>query len=192
MYTLIGMICVFLSVLVHELGHALVTKRFGWQPHIVLYFFGGFATTTRHSPWKNITVTAAGPLAGLAFYFVVKYGITYALEQGYQPNEYVAVAVGFLLFANLLWSLMNLIPVFPLDGGQIVRELLTMNSPRNGEKWSMLSSMVAAAIVVALAAMAIRNHTGLLGLEPRFMAIMFAILGVQNFQMYDSMYRRRW
>ena len=67
-YVFVRILCIFLAVMVHELGHAVVTRWFGWRPEIVLYFFGGYATTQRYSTWKDIAVSAAGPAAGFLLY----------------------------------------------------------------------------------------------------------------------------
>ena len=207
--TFIGVLCVFASVLVHEMGHALATKHFGWHPSIVLYFFGGYATTTRHSHLRNIVVLAAGPLAGLALFGLVLMGLHFLIRGGVTPNDYVLAAVRVLLFANLLWSLMNLIPVYPLDGGQIVREVLELQNPRDAMRLSLMSSIAAAIMVVGWCAICMRTDTGFLyglqyavfgaygliigDLDPQFMGIMFAIFGIQNYQAYRANFgHSRW
>ena len=68
--TLIWIACVFVSILVHELGHALTARYFGWPPEIVLYHFGGLAMFQPYSGMttkRSIIVSAAGPFAGFAF-----------------------------------------------------------------------------------------------------------------------------
>src|SRR5690554_5208641 len=75
--TLVNMLCVFASILVHELGHALMTRYFGWQPEIVLEMFGGYATTTRHSTARDIAVLIAGPAAGFLLYGLIWVGNLY-------------------------------------------------------------------------------------------------------------------
>src|SRR5258708_21488286 len=71
---LIWMACIFVSILVHELGHALTAQYFGWPPHIVLHAFGGYASyqpTWGHSTSRSILVSFAGPWAGFLLYAVV-------------------------------------------------------------------------------------------------------------------------
>lgn len=66
--------CLFVSILVHELGHALAARSFGWPPDIVLHGFGGFA---RYSPGfgytrrRAIWISFAGPLAGFGLFAIV-------------------------------------------------------------------------------------------------------------------------
>ena len=120
----IRMLCVLVSILVHELGHALVTRKYGWRPQIVLYFAGGYATTMRHSRWKSVAVTLAGPMAGLAL-CAIAYGCLLGVEHAIinkhlnPDNKLTALLWGtanFLVFINLIWSVFNLIPVYPMDG----------------------------------------------------------------------------
>src|SRR5260370_39885036 len=71
---LIWVACVFVSILVHELGHALTAKYFGWPPHIGLYSFGGYASyqpTWGHSTARTILVLIAGPGAGFVLFGLV-------------------------------------------------------------------------------------------------------------------------
>src|ERR1043166_8856978 len=64
---------VFVSILIHELGHALVARAHGWQPWITLYGMGGLASyqPTRHDTRSQILISAAGPAAGFAFIAVI-------------------------------------------------------------------------------------------------------------------------
>jgi Zn-dependent protease len=125
-YMLIFMLAAFVSITVHELGHAIVGLRCG-APYaeIMLYGLGGIARFpgARLSRWQTILMTAAGPGAG----FVLA-AISYGLWQAFSTEE--LVHTGLYTFAqvsliiNLFWSIFNLFPILPLDGGQIVREFL--------------------------------------------------------------------
>ena len=180
--TLIRMLCIFVAILVHELGHALVTRRFGWNSEIVLYFFGGYATSMRHSTWKDIAVSAAGPGAGFLLFFTF---LTIPLTMSHLSwlnNKLVSDAIRFSLIINLVWSIFNLAPVLPLDGGQISRELCCWFSPRNGLKACAIISLVTAGCFALL---------GLYFGQP-FVAMMFAYLAFQSYQSLPSMRRRYW
>ncbi|MBW3543544.1 MAG: hypothetical protein KY476_25105 [Planctomycetes bacterium] len=197
--TLVGMAVVFVSVLVHELGHAVTTRAFGWYPEISLEFFGGYATTTRHSTGKDIAVLAAGPGAGFLLYAAVYAFREVAVRQGWVWNEYVGVAVYFALWANLVWNVLNLFPIYPLDGGQIVRLLAIHNSPRNGLRTSqMISIGVAGAVAIYAAVCAARDVPAFnfgdfsLNLEPRMLAIFFALFCFQGIQEYQATRRGYW
>jgi len=185
---------VFVSLLVHELGHALAYRRFGQAAHVVLYHFGGLAIPSpwgrRHlRPIQRLLVSAAGPFAQLALAALVVVGLKAAgfrvpfpfeslreplgLTAGRPlPSQLTAAVVWFLLQVNIFWPLINLIPVPPLDGGQIVREgLLALDVPDAHRIAGMIG-------VVAGGAVAWWGYTR--G-EP-YLGIMFAMLAASCFQ----------
>jgi Zn-dependent protease len=173
---------VFLSVLVHELGHATMTRLFGWPSEIVLGFFGGYATTARTSTGRNLAVLIAGPGAGFAL-AAVAFVAVLALNAQENVPERVRTALGFLLFINIAWSLLNLIPVLPLDGGQIAREIMVWFNPRRGEQWAMLLSAVIGAVTAA---------AGYFLLDQMFLAIFFGLFAYQNFAGWQMQRRGGW
>ena len=155
-YLLVWVAVVFVSILVHELGHALAYRRFGADADIVLYAFGGLAIATHviSGRGRRIIVSLAGPFAGFVLCGLV-YGTNRAFEWGLSnagqaPN---GLELWFLyrqlVWVNLVWGLFNLLPVFPLDGGQVVRELCGMKWGTRGKRISLQISFVVALMVVA-------------------------------------------
>src|ERR671918_349158 len=126
---LIGALVVFISILVHELGHALAARAFGYQPEIVIEWFGGHTQPNAGAniPWtREILLTAAGPAFGFALGAFALVGLIMSDGLGIynQPHAPLAVeALGFFFQANVLWALLNLFPVLPLDGGRIFHAL---------------------------------------------------------------------
>lgn len=133
---------VFISILVHEMGHAVVIRQFGWWPSILLYTFGGLAMyrPTHRVPGRQMLISLAGPAAGFALALIVvlvlkatghpvsfQRGGPLGFGWGWSPfeNLHVQALAEFLLAVNIFWGLFNLLPIFPLDGGQFLRELLT-------------------------------------------------------------------
>jgi len=173
---------VFLSVLIHELGHATMTRLFGWPSEIVLGFFGGYATTARTSTGRNLAVLIAGPGAGFAL-AAVAFVVLLALDGVENVPVRVTRTLSFLWFINIAWSLLNLIPVLPLDGGQIVREILSWFSPHRGERWAMLLSAVVGAVTAA---------AGYFVLGQTFLAIFFGLFAYQNFSGWQMQRRGGW
>ena len=123
------LVAVVLSFLVHEFGHGLVARRYKLRPQIYLHGFGGLcahepAARDRH----DVFIIAAGPLAGLAFAGVIAIAkavlpasvFVSSTGLGWQPN-FLAALFGSLWLINFYWSLVNLLPLFPLDGGQLFR-----------------------------------------------------------------------
>ena len=142
--TLLGVLVVFVSVLIHELGHALVTRRLGWYPEIVLEFLGGYATTKSHSRWGNIAVAAAGPGAGFLLYAAVRLFLKTPAAKSVGESEYLQEVISQLLVLNWGWSLMNLIPVWPLDGSKIAQELIGLGRPYDAFQITLKLSIVVA------------------------------------------------
>ncbi|MFV1991389.1 MAG: metalloprotease, partial [Acidimicrobiales bacterium] len=127
--TLVGLIALFFSVLVHEFGHAIAFARLGMRPSIRLHLFGGVTYAEGGLEWKQrIGVSLAGPAAGFALGFTVL-----GLQFGGMTPEYGlgGVAVSMLIFANLIWGFVNLLPMLPLDGGHVVEAVLVH---KNGER----------------------------------------------------------
>ncbi len=141
-------IVVTFSLLVHELGHALVARHYRLAPSILLWGFGGLtfhshAARDRH----DALITAAGPAAGLLVGALV-FGLSLALP-AVPPR--VDQALGMLLWVNIGWSLLNLLPIWPLDGGQLFRlGLLQILKPAKAEKITHVVSLVLLAIAAAL------------------------------------------
>lgn len=120
-----GAIGLFASVVLHELSHSLVARRFGLTIRgITLFIFGGVAEMTSEppSPKAEFWIASAGPAASLAIAAGVL-GVN--LIGGLLGLPAAATAVlGYLAYANGMLALFNLIPAFPLDGGRILRSIL--------------------------------------------------------------------
>jgi Zn-dependent protease len=168
---LLSMVCVFASILIHEMGHVVVGRCFGSRGHIVLWAFGGLAIGSNGSDkrWQRIAVSAAGPMAQFLLFGIILVVIPflpqslpgYVLKRWYLAGaeEYVFPSLLYtfletMLFVNLYWPILNLLPIWPLDGGQISRELFTWGSPRNGVRLSLQLSMGVAGLLALYAVIA--------------------------------------
>jgi len=118
----IWVILVFFSILVHELGHASVGRRFGAMPEIVLHGFGGAAVMhgARFNRREDLLVTAAGPAASVLLGTVALLALLYAPISA--PD--VRGALFDLIWINYFWTFINLLPIQPLDGGLLLRTAL--------------------------------------------------------------------
>lgn len=126
MRTLLWMVAVFVSILVHELGHAMAARNYGAYPEIRLHGLGGVTIMPGgyFNRAQSIFVSAAGPLAGLALG-----GLVWLIDRAYPPqNGFLMIMVGMFIWINFFWTFINLLPILPLDGGQILRDLL---GPKN-------------------------------------------------------------
>lgn len=207
---------VFLSILVHEFGHALAFRRFGVRSHVVLYHFGGIAVPDEvYSAYQygggfdsksRILVSAAGPGVQLVFAGII---ILLVLVAGHDlpfyfgplerflptrrgapiPNDILRAMAAFLLYVNIFWALLNLLPIYPLDGGQIARELFLWFSPGRAIKQSLILSIVTGAVVAVWA----------LSQRSTLLALMFGVLAYSSYQTLQAYSgrggfggRRRW
>lgn len=166
-------VAVFVSILIHELGHALLQRHFGGRPRIVLHGMGGLAICDdcERSSRAQILIALAGPGAGFLFAAAIAAvvrlsGHRIGLYFGDVPqlgfihvrmpimgawivweafaSLQVDRMVWNLFFINILWGAVNLLPIYPLDGGHVSRELCQLRSPRAGLILSLQISMFVA------------------------------------------------
>jgi Zn-dependent protease len=139
---LASMVIIFLAVMVHELGHALAGRAFGVDPRIVLHGFGGrtIAEGKALSRGKNILMTLAGPGAGFLLGLVAL-----GIERAYPPSGIWKSILLQIEFCTFGWGILNLMPVLPLDGGLVMRDVL---GPRHGRLVLMLSALFGAILTV--------------------------------------------
>lgn len=197
---IIWTLAVLISLLVHEFGHALAFRLFGVDSDVVLYHFGGLAIPRRsfeygrsrqswQEPKKQIIISAAGPVAQLLlavvvaaiFYvggFVVPnplpfiHQLDFLVRDGRWPPLALFAFEVSLIFSSVWWALLNLLPIYPLDGGQISREIFTLANAHQGIRYSLILSVAAAGAV------AVWGFTH----NDNFMGIMFALLAYSSFQ----------
>ena len=118
------------SVLLHELGHAVLARRTGASPAITLMAMGGVTTYSpprQLSRLESLGISLAGPAVGL-----VLGGALVLLRPDEDPPGLVGFALRAAIFTTVGWSLFNLLPIVPLDGGQALRELLPGEPHRAG------------------------------------------------------------
>ena len=148
---MLWVVAVFASILIHEMGHAVCARGLGSDPHVVLYSFGGLAIYQRGwkmTAWHDIAIAFCGPLAGFLLAGVA-IGFFHAI--GGPKNDVQAQLFWYLLFINIGWGLVNLLPVWPLDGGQIAYSFLDRVSPAQGAAIARGLSVIAAGLVAAYA-----------------------------------------
>lgn len=195
---LIWIACVFVTILIHELGHALAFRHFGQRAHIVLYHFGGLAISdsfaswdgarrSRTTPKEDLIISAAGPAAQLLLALIC--GII-----GYKMNLYsswmtdliglepispkgVSSITQYAVFdamvsTSVFWALINLAPILPMDGGNIMYNLMIMFRARDA--W-LLSRQISIAVAIVLGLVIAQLFGGTNG-------IMFFLFAAMNWQ----------
>ena len=202
--------CVLVSILVHEYGHGLMAKHFHGSPSIVLYGLGGLCSSQgERTPGQRLAVLFAGPGAGFILCGVVLAVTSLVLgitggehlavhaatrrtqrEQGapLRRDAKVFVAGIFMIYynmiwINLLWGLVNLLPIYPLDGGQATQVVLSQVDRRHGVRRAHIVSLVTAGVLAVLAASASRHDY--------FLVIFFGVLAVLNYQVLQSLHQAK-
>ena len=140
---------VFVSVLVHELGHALAFTYFGHSPSIELYQMGGVTRGTpgmATSHGRHALISLAGPAIGFLFG-----GLCWFVGTKLDLPPIGTKVLRDLIWVNIGWGVFNLLPIWPLDGGQALVGVLRVMSPRRGEQVGLIVSCVVTASVVIAA-----------------------------------------
>lgn len=195
---------VFVSILIHELGHAILFRLFGADADIILYSFGGLAVPTMaiSGRWRRILISLAGPFAGFVLCGAI-YGSNEWLhwardENGRAANtRELAFFYGALVSVNLYWGILNLLPIFPLDGGQVSREVCGIVWGPRGKRISLKVSFVLALVIVAYSLICVLESRGagaglvkeLPAWLPRgsiWTAILFALLSMSSYQLLQQ------
>lgn len=164
---------VFLSVLLHELGHALAFRRYGCPAAIELHGMGGTTTgedaerlTHRQSAWVSFAGPAMGFLLGGVVWLVSS--LTPLEHQGGLVGE----ATRLLLWVNVGWGLFNLLPMQPLDGGHLLASAVRA---RRGYRYERVLHGIGIATAVGVLALSVWWRMPWMGL----LALLF---GVMNFE----------
>lgn len=185
-YFVAWLLVVFLSVLVHEFGHAMLARAFGYHPRVLLYQFGGlamFEPDSKFTRGKAIALSIAGPGAGFFLFGLSLLGslLLQRFQTGMPVEVYLLLesAFGFSILVNLFWSVFNLLPILPLDGGNVSREICTYFSPYRGLSVAAQIGAVLAGVIAAW----------FLTQQSFFNAFLMGSLCAQNISIAQS---RRW
>lgn len=146
---------VFVGVLVHELGHAFAMRANGFSPSIRLHGLGGsthFPEGARPSPRQNFFIALAGPGAGLVLGLAA-----YAAQQlipGQSPE--VRMLLSDVVWVDIGWSVVNLLPILPWDGGLVLDSGLHWATGKRRDRVVAASSIIGGALFV-VGAVLLRN-----------------------------------
>jgi Zn-dependent protease len=175
------MLGVLFSILVHELGHALTFRYVFRTPcAIILHGFGGVAIPLQRysrgygfkGTMANGFLSFSGPLAGFALAFVTLVLFQMVPNDGSRAAALLRDFLEWTALISIIWGIFNLLPVYPMDGGHISREFFLFFFPRRGIEFSLIVSMLTAALL-AVAALQSGNF---------FITFLFAYFAYQNYQ----------
>ncbi len=194
-FVALWVVATLLCILLHELGHAVVIQSYGNRASIVLYIFGGLAipqpgryNVRRPGPWGEMLIAFAGPASGfllaaalvlglhylggypLAFYFHVVPAILV-------PNQFLSNFLNSVLQISVMWGLMNLLPVYPLDGGQIAQQVFVLIHPHDAMRQSLILSVIVGGMMCFIAFVQWQDF---------MMGLLFLVLTYSNFMTLQS------
>ncbi|MFC4550829.1 MULTISPECIES: site-2 protease family protein [Halorussus] len=161
----------FVSVTLHELGHAWAARRYGIEVEsITLWLLGGLANLkVMPKEWKQeLWIALAGPAASVVV-AVVCYGAVLALPASAPVLTFV---VGWLVVTNLTLTAFNLLPAFPMDGGRVLRALLARNRPYPAA--TRIAARLGSAFAILFAVL------GVLSFSPMLLILALFIYGAAN------------
>ena len=146
-YLLEWLVVVAVSILIHELGHAFAVHSYGITPEIRLWGMGGLTIYGfALPPRKSILVSLAGPLVGIPV------AVAVMVIRPWLPDiEPIRTIANDLVFVNLWWGLLNLLPLAGLDGGNVVTSLFLIAMGERGRKPGQ-AFVGLASVVVAIGA----------------------------------------
>tara|TARA_Y200000002_G_scaffold164438_1_gene135685 strand:+ start:2375 stop:3013 length:639 start_codon:yes stop_codon:yes gene_type:complete len=164
----------FLSIMIHELGHALTIRKYGLPAAITLQAFGGYASfpAGKLDRKQSFVVTAAGPVLQFVFGVLL---IVLAPSISIPEGSLFLPFLRDLIWVSIAWSILNCLPVYPMDGGQMMAAIL---GPKKQHNVHLISSIVAVIIGIA----------GYLYLGTILLPIFMALFAWQNWQSYQASY----
>lgn len=202
---LLWMFCMLVSILIHELGHAVAFRVYGIESSIVLYHFGGLAIPRQSfgmgrsagqlNSKQDLIVAFAGPFAQFMSGLIVVGVLIVAglrvpasgwplswiaqvvpwMTAGEQiTNPGLLALVIFYLWPSFAWAMLNLIPVWPLDGGRITRALILIFG--GNTRQALVISLIAAGLMTLYGFKS--GHT--------FLGILFLSLAITNYQLLQQ------
>jgi Zn-dependent protease len=98
-------------------------------------------------------------------------------------SPYLYFFISNLLFINIMWGIINLVPVYPLDGGQILRAILERLMGTQGIMQTLMTAIILGGGIAAYAMFQMQNA---------FLGVLFAYIAFQNYQIYEHLRHQRW
>jgi Zn-dependent protease len=208
---LLWVLCVFVSILLHEMGHIWMGRLFGTHGRVYLAGMFGLAMGAANGipeRSKRILVYLAGPAIQILFFALLLLVLNLLRSSPAVPDDWQReltvterfyllwrtpdhwpeiprLIVQFLLSINWWWPIINLLPIWPLDGGQVSRELFSWHDPEYGLRNSLALSL-ASALVVTINALSAAMQGPTIPYLPtgdRFFIFFFGIFAFESFLM---------
>lgn len=149
--TIAWIVIVFVSILVHEMGHALTARMYGSAVAIELNGLGGLTRWStpeaEMTPGRRALIAAAGSAVGLLFG-----GVVWLVANQFGPyDSLTAFILESTIYVNVFWGLINWLPIRPLDGGHLLESLLEKIAPNRGDAIAKVIFTITAAAALGVA-----------------------------------------
>ena len=163
----------FLSILIHELGHALTIRKFGLPTSITLQAFAGFASypAGRLNRTQSFLVTFAGPAVQLALGVLV---LVVARVVNIPEGSLFGPFLGYFVTVSIFWAIFNCFPIYPMDGGQMLAAIV-------GPKQQKLVHLVGVLCAAGLGAV------GYFMFQSLLIPVFMALFAWQNWQAFQAL-----
>jgi Zn-dependent protease len=141
-------VSVFISVLIHEMAHAYIAQRKGYNVYGIEIglFNGSAAIDTNIHERDSIPVTAAGPISNLLLLMLS--GLFYLLIIANPSGSMTVEFLENFMYVNLFLFLFNILPIYPMDGGRILKDYLLIKNRRTANKISNKVSLVFSSLLI--------------------------------------------
>ena len=204
-FVILWVLAVLLCILLHELGHAVVMRAYGYYPSIVLYSFGGLAIpqpgrygVRRPGPWGDMLIAFAGPASGFILAAVLVLGLHYVggyplmiFDSSWRdvvplvivPNVYLTLFLHDIFYVTVMWGLVNLLPIYPLDGGQIAQQIFVLTNPQDAIRPSLILSVIIGGLMAVIALM---HWQSTMQWQDFYLVVFFGWLSYSNYTTLQS------
>lgn len=168
---------ILVSVLVHEMGHALTACLFGLKPRVELVALGGltYHQGEKLSFWKQFLIVLNGPVFGFCLFLLSWFLLAIPAVRASSASP---ILMNFF-YINLIWTLLNLVPVLPLDGGQLLRIVLESFFGAKGFRYALIVG-ITISVSISLFFFLFQNFLA---------GSLFFLFAFQSFDMYRKMRR---
>ncbi len=197
-YFVFWMAAVLVSVLLHELGHVVACRLFGLRPELVLSGLGGVTLGIEELKrrWQRVVTLLAGPLMGFVIVAGI-WGITFVpfpevfRDEGWKTS--LATGIAILLWINFYWSVLNVVPLWPLDGGRMVCEIGEGVFGPRGRVVGIVLSIITAGLLAVGLVLQLSWHLRF-PYDPRYLLYLeqFIVLLMYTFLLWLRAFRELW
>lgn len=186
---LVSALAVFLTLLVHELGHAFAARKNGLKPTITLYLFGGFVTWPLEpeppSPSALCQVYFGGPALQILAAILSAVAMIILTVMGTPSSSHAFNFFKIFSVFGATWGILNLLPIFPLDGGRLLQLGLQRLRVQNARVWTLRVALILGVLLVSSLGFRVMSDGGTVGRY--YDLIVCSLVCYVNFSLYKRL-----